>query len=51
MLFKDLKRQLRRDREMIAVTLAIPADVLADLERVSDAGVYTWERLRKTLES
>ena len=35
MKFEDLKQRLRRDREMVSVTLEIPADVLADLERVA----------------
>ncbi len=35
MKFEDLKQRLRRDREMVSVTLEIPADVLEDLERLA----------------
>ncbi|WP_017661279.1 hypothetical protein [Baaleninema simplex] len=61
MKFEDLKQRLRRDREMVSVTLEIPADVLADLERLaplreaSDAvalmRAYIGQGLREDLES
>ncbi len=61
MKFEDLKQRLRRDREMVSVTLEIPADVLADLERVAPLRgtsnavalirAYIGQGLRKDLEA
>jgi hypothetical protein len=61
MKIEDLQQRLRRDRGMVSVTLEIPADVLADLERLaslrgsSNAAAlmraYIGQELRQDLEN
>jgi hypothetical protein len=37
----ELKQRLRKDRPMVAISLRIPADVLADLKRVAPTLGFT----------